>query len=148
MIKSYDSDDTEDSDDDVDDDSNTNDPLNGKYGLHHIVVENISSGVKTTYQLGELYYGMLLSSDTISVTLNNGTGIMSYVFEQSVTTNINYEVQDDLFIMNCENAVDLFNNGNPQYRYELSIEEIDGKVCFVLTAINVYSGFSYYVIAQ
>ena len=125
-----------------------NDALNGEYGLNPIVVENISSGVKATYNVGETYNGMLLTSDTISVVLNNGSGTMSYSFERSVTTNITYEVIDDKFIMICEDAVDLFNDGNPQNRYELLMEEIDGKMCFVLTASNIYSIFSYYVIAQ
>ena len=124
------------------------DPWAGEYGLHHIVVENISNGQKETYQLGEYYYGMLLSSNTISVTISQGAGVMSYVFEQSITTDITYEVQGDKFIMTCQDAVDLFNDGNPQYRYELSIEEIDNKICFVLTATGKYNIFSYYVIAQ
>ena len=124
------------------------DALNGEYGLHHIIVENITSGDKAMYNVGDSYYGMLLSPDTISVMLNNGSGTMSYSFERSVTTNITYEVIDDKFIMICEDAVDLFNNGNPQNRYELLMEEIDGKMCFVLTASSIYSIFSYYVIAQ
>jgi hypothetical protein len=124
------------------------DELNGKYGLNHIVVENIASGDKAVYNVGDTYYGMLLSANTISVMLNNGTGSMSYVFERSVTTNITYELIDNKFIMNCGDAVDLFNDGNPQHRYELSIEEINDKMCFVLTASNGYSIFSYYVIEQ
>ena len=140
--------DLDDDHDEKEDHEKEDDELNGKYGLNHIVVENISSGSKKTYNVGDTYYGMLLSSDTISVTLNNGSGSMSYAFERSVTTDITYEVIDDKFIMLCEDAVDLFNNGNPQHRYELSIEQIDDKVCFVLTASNVYSIFSYYVIEQ
>ena len=50
--------------------------------------------------------------------------------------------------MICEDAVDLFNNGNPQTRFELLIEELDGKVCFVLNASGVYDAFSYYVVAK
>lgn len=124
------------------------DEMNGVYGLYRIVVENISSGEKDVYNVGDNYYGMMLSTDTISVTLNNGTGVMSYVFESTVTTNITYEVIDDKFIMICEDAVDLFNDGNAQHRYELLIEEHDGKICFVLNASSKYSNFSYYVIEQ
>ena len=124
------------------------DELNGEYGLSHIVVTNISNGQVRTYREGDSYYGMLLSFQTISVTLNNGTGTMSYSFERTVTTNITYEKIDNKFIMICEDAVDLFNNGNPQTRFELLIEELDGKVCFVLTASGVYDVFSYYVVAK
>lgn len=130
------------------DDSDEASALNGAYTLHHIVVESISGGNKKTYNLGDDYYGMQLRPQSISVSLNNGCGVMSYSFEQSVSTNITYEVVDDKFIMNCEDAVDLFNNGNPQHRFELSIEEIYGKICFVLTASAAYSVFSYYVIEQ
>ena len=133
---------------DEDDKDASIDEMNGIYGLYRIVKENISSGEKDVYNVGDNYYGMLLSTNTISVTLNNGTGVMSYAFESSVTTNITYEVIDDKFIMICEDAVDLFNDGNPQYRYELLIEEHDGKICFVLNASNKYSNFSYYVIKQ
>ena len=122
--------------------------FDGKYGLNHIVVENISSGEEKIYNLGDSYYGMLLTADRISVELKDGCGVMSYSFEESVTTDITYQVIDEIVFMECEDAVDIFNNGNPQYVYELFIEEIDGKTCLVLTAVNTYSIFSYYVIAQ
>ena len=129
-------------------DKDETDELNGEYGLHHIIVENITSGDKRMYNVGDTYYGMLLSADTIHVVLNNRSGVMSYTFESSVTTNIIYDIVDGKFIMTCDDAVDLFNDGNLQYRYEMIIEEIDNKVCFVLTASNGYSIFSYYVIEQ
>ena len=124
------------------------DELNGEYGLSHIVVKNISNGSIRTYRVGDSYYGMLLSFQTIGVNLYNGAGVMSYAFERTVTTNITYEKIDNRFIMICEDPVDVLNTGNPQTRYELAIEELDGKVCFVLTATGVYDIFSYYVIAK
>ncbi|MBQ8371603.1 MAG: leucine-rich repeat domain-containing protein [Clostridia bacterium] len=123
--------------------------INGTYGLSHIVARQISDGTEETYRVGDRFFGgMILSSDTISVELNNGRGRLSYTFESTVTTNITYEITEDKFIMVCEDAVDLFNDGNPQSRYELSIEEIDGDKYFVLNASNEYYNFSYYVVKQ
>ena len=87
--------------------SNTNDPLNGEYGLHHIVVERISSGEKNTYNVGDTYLGLVMSNSTISVELNNGSGTMTYDFGSVISTNITYEIVDDKFIMICDDAVDI-----------------------------------------
>ena len=130
------------------DENKGNNAFNGKYELNHIVVENISSGEEKIYNLGDSYYGMLLTADRISVELKEGYGVMSYSFEESVTTDITYQIVDETFFMVCEEAVDIFNDGNSQYVYELLIDEVDGKTCLVLTAVNQYSIFSYYVIAQ
>lgn len=127
---------------------NTNDEINGTYGLSHIVAELISNGTTETYHVGDHFFGMLLSSNTITTVLNNGAGTLSYAFETTVATNITYEIEEDKFIMVCEDAVDLYNNGNPQSRYELLIEEIDGEIYFVLKASNGYYNFSYYVTKQ
>ncbi len=128
--------------------ADTNDEMNGTYGLSHIVAELISDGTETTYLVGEYFFGMLLSTNTITPVLNNGTGTLSYTFERTVTTNITYEIVEDKFIMICEDAVDLFNDGNPQSRYELLIEEIEGETYFVLRASNGFYNFSYYVVKQ
>ena len=68
--------------------SATDDVLNGEYGLHHIVVESISYGTKNTYNIGDTYLGLVMSSNTISVALNNGSGTMTYYFGEVKTTNI------------------------------------------------------------
>jgi hypothetical protein len=128
--------------------TNVNDEMNGIYGLSHIIVESITHGTKTTYQVGEYYFGMLLSTNMITTKLNNGTGTLSYTFERTVTTNITYEVEDGKVILNCEDAVDLYNDGNLQNRYELLIEEIEGEIYFVLKASNGVYNFSYYVVKQ
>ncbi len=128
--------------------TDTDDEMNGTYGLSHIVAESISNGTENTYRVGEYFFGMLLSSNTITPVLNNGTGTLSYTFGSTVSTNITYEVVDDKFIMVCEDAVDLFNDGNPQSRYELLIEEIDGETYFILKASNGVYNFSYYVVKQ
>jgi hypothetical protein len=131
-----------------DDKSNspTIDVLNGEYGLHHIVVEKMSSGEKSTYNIGDTYLGLVMSSSTISIVLNNGSGTMTYDFGSVISTNITYEVVDDKFIMTCEDAVDIL-YGYPEHRYEVDIDEIDGNVCFVLTVSSAYSVYTYYVAA-
>ena len=124
------------------------DSLNGKYGLSHIVIEDIYNSTENICYTGDSFFGMILSPDTISVTLNNGTGVLSYTFESTVTTNITYEIVDDKFIMHCEDAIDLHNDGNPKDVYELFIEEIDGVTYFVLKSQNGNYKFSYCVVKR
>ena len=135
--------DDKDTPDDVPDD---NHELNGTYELSHIVAEWIQTGKKMTYNLGDGYFGTELTSNTISFTANDGTGVMSYNFGQLVTRNVTYEAIDGKFTMICEEAVDLFNNGDLRNRLEFSIEEIDGKAYYVLNASNGFYNFSYYVV--
>ena len=73
---------------------------------------------------------------------------MSYTFGPTVSTNITYSIEDDKFTMFCEEAVDLYNNGNFQNKLELSIETIAGKVYFVLKESNGVYNFSYYLTKQ
>jgi hypothetical protein len=122
--------------------------LRGQYGLSHITAEWIQTGEVREYDIGDFYFGTVLSPDTISVTLNDTTGFMSYNFGQLVATNITYEIIDGKFIMHCEDAVDLYNNGNAQKELELSIVEMDGKTCFVLEASNGYYNFKYFIAEQ
>ncbi len=131
---------------DDEENSATDDELNGEYGLHHIVVERVLTGEKNTYNIGDTYLGLVMSNSTISVALNNGSGTMTYDFGSVITTNITYEVVDGKFIMTCEDAVDIL-YGYPEHRYEMTIDEIDGKVCFVLTVSSANSIYTYYVAA-
>lgn len=130
----------------ADDKDTPDDVLNGEYGFHHIVVEKILSGEKSTYNIGDTYLGLVMSNSTISVILNNGSGTLTYDFGSVITTNITYEVVNDKFIMTCENPVDIL-YGHPENRYEMVIDEIDDKVCFVLTVSSAYSIYTYYVVA-
>jgi hypothetical protein len=67
-----------------------------------------------------------------------------------VVGDVYYDLKiiDGKFIMHCEEAVDLYNNGNAQKDLELSITEIDGKTCFVLEASNGYYNFTYFIAEQ
>ena len=123
----------------------TGDPLNGSYRLSHIVAERISSGATETYRVGDNFFGTVLSGDTIKVEMFNGTGYLSYTFEETVSTHITYEAEGDTLVMICEDAIDLYNNGNAQSKYVLLKEEVGGETYFVLEASNGIYHFSYYV---
>jgi hypothetical protein len=90
----------------------------------------------------------LLKSDTISVTLNNGSGTLYYSFETTVETNITYEIKDDMFIMICEDEVDLMNDGNAKHKFDLPIVVEDGVTYFVMIGTLGNSDFYYYVTIQ
>ena len=114
--------------------------FNGSYELSHVVVINLDK-TKTTYNIGDNFYGMTLTSNMIQAQVKDGTGVMSYNFGQAnAITNITYTIEKDKFIMLCEEAVDVYLNGNPQNRFELSIVQ-DGETYLVLTSDN----FSYFV---
>ena len=68
----------------------------------------------------------VLSGDTIKVEMFNGTGYLSYTFEETVSTHITYEAKGDTLVMICEDAIDLYNNGNAQSGYILLKEEVGG----------------------
>ena len=113
--------------------------LNGSYRLSHIMVGD------SIYKLGDDFFGMTLYPERICTELNDGVGTMSFDFGNFFVTNITYYVEDNNFVMVCEDEVDLYNDGNKQKELEMSMEEIDGTTYFVLVASNGYNEFSYYI---
>lgn len=106
--------------------------LSGSYVLSHVV-----SGSRT-YNIGDIYAGMTLSSDMIQVALNEGVGNLTVNFASVQTTNITCTIEYDKLIMICENAINL--TGQPLSVYELNIVQ-DGEIYVVLEAY----GDLYYV---
>jgi hypothetical protein len=106
--------------------------LSGSYVLSHVV-----SG-SSTYNIGDIYAGMTLSSDMIQVALNEGVGNLTVNFASVQTTNITCTIEYDKLIMICENAINL--TGQPLSIYELTIVQ-DGEIYVVLEAY----GDLYYV---
>lgn len=106
--------------------------LSGSYVLSHVVSDS------RTYNIGDTYAGMTLSSDMIQVTLNEGVGNLTVNFESVQTTNITCTIEYDKLIMICENAINL--TGQPLSVYELNIVQ-DGEIYVVLEAY----GDLYYV---
>lgn len=106
--------------------------LSGSYVLSHVV-----SG-SSTYNIGDIYAGMTLSSDMIQVALNEGVGNLTVNFASVQATNITCTIEYDKLIMICENAINI--TGQPLSVYELTIVQ-DGEIYVVLEAY----GDLYYV---
>lgn len=124
---------------DGDNSTTDNNELNGSYRLSHIKVGD------SIYNLGDSFFGMTLYPERICTELNDGVGTMSFDFGNYFSTNVSCYIEDNIFVMVCEDEVDLYNNGNKQKELEMSIEEIDDKTYFVLEASNGYYKFSYYI---
>ena len=121
----------------------------GEYVLHHIDRELVSGGETTTYNLGEYYFGTVLSEQTIRAGINNGTvsDYISYDFGNEVLVNCNFVILDNnTAVAHLDSAVDLFNNGNATDVFYFDIVEIDGQPCFVLNATLGNHNYSYYVV--
>lgn len=87
--------------------------LNGSYTLSHVVSDT------KTYNIGDVYSGMTLSSDMIKVELNNGVGNLTVNFTSLQKTNITCTIEYDKLIMICENSINI--TGRPLSVYELNI---------------------------
>ena len=121
----------------------------GEYVLHHIERELISGGDATTYNLGDYYFGTVLSEQTIRAKINNGTGndYISYDFGNEVYVTCNFVIlDDDTAVAYLDNAVDLFENGNATNVFYFDIVQINGQPCFVLNATLVNHNYAYYVV--
>jgi hypothetical protein len=121
---------------------------NGSYVLKQIITEKISSGDKTTYKLGDFYFGVRLVKENIEAEIASGVGNMSFNFDKKVSNNITYDVFEDKIVMYCEEGIDLFGKGNYQYEFDILIERVDENTYFVLQASNGYYNFSYYLVAE
>jgi hypothetical protein len=123
----------------------------GNYGLHHIERGPISGGQATTYNLGDYYFGTVLSEYTIQAYIREGTGndCISYYFsdDNAVYVSCHFVILDDsLAVAYLDTAVDLFNNGNATDVFYFDIVDIDGQPCFVLRATLGQSNYAYYVV--
>ena len=106
--------------------------LSGSYVLSHVVSNS------RTYNIGDVYANMILSSDMIQVNLNEGVGHLTVNFASLQATNITCAIEYDKLIMICENAINI--TGQPLSVYELTIVQ-DGEIYVVLEAY----GDLYYV---
>ncbi len=106
--------------------------LNGSYVLSHVVSDS------RTYNIGDVYAGMTLSSNMIQVDLIDGVGNLTVNFAPAVTTNITCTIEYNKLIMICESAINI--TGQPSSVYELSIVR-DGEIYVVLESYGDY----YYV---
>ena len=106
--------------------------LNGSYVFSHIVAGSI------TYNIGDTFYGMTLSSDMIVANLTDGVGDLSVNFSMLEFTNITCTMEYDMLIMICEHALHI--GSQPSSVYELYIVR-DGDIYLVLEANDM----QYYV---
>ena len=120
--------------------------FNGSYECSHAVVEEWDSTTQALqnvrYNIGEDCHGLTLHANMLKMEIQDGVGTMSYDIRESICgdTNITYTVEDDKFIMVCEDEV-IAPDGNLQHRFEFSIVQDGGEIYLVLK-----SGlFSYYV---
>ena len=112
--------------------------LSGSYVLSHVI-----SG-SSTYNVGDVYAGMTLSSDMVQVELNGGVGHLTVNFGSLQATNITCTIEYDKLIMICENAINI--TGQPLSVYDLTIVRSgkyveDAEIYVVLEAYGDY----YYV---
>ena len=106
--------------------------LSGSYVLSHVVSNS------RTYNIGDVYANMILSSDMIQVALNEGVGHLTVNFASLQATNITCTIEYDKLVMICETAINI--TGQPLSVYELNIVQ-DGEIYVVLEAY----GDLYYV---
>ena len=106
--------------------------LNGSYVFSHIVAGS------STYNIGDTFYGMTLSSDMIVANLTDGVGDLSVNFSMLELTNITCTMEYDKLIMICEHALHI--SSQPSSVYELYIVR-DGDIYLVLEANDM----QYYV---
>ena len=121
----------------------------GEYVLYRIDRELISGGDTTTYNLGDYYFGTVLSEHTIYAEINNGTGndYIGYNFGNEVYVTCNFVILDDnTAVAYLDNAVDLFENGNATDVFYFDIVKINGQPCFVLNATLGNHNYAYYVV--
>jgi len=121
----------------------------GGYALHHIDVKPISGGQTATYNLGDFFFGTVLSKYTIHANISIGTGsdYISYNFGNGVHVSCNFAILDDsTAVAYLDGEVDLFNNGNSTDILYFDIVEIDGQTCFVLNATYGQNNYAYYVV--
>ena len=121
----------------------------GEYVLHHIDRELITGGDATTYNLGEYYFGTVLSEQTIRAGINNGTGndYIGYNFGNEVYVTCNFVILDNnTAVAYLDNDVDLFENGNATDVFYFDIVQVNGQPCFVLNATLGNHNYAYYVV--
>ena len=121
----------------------------GEYVLYRIDKEPVNGGDTTTYNLGDYYFGRVLSEHTVYAEINNGTGndYIGYNFGNEVYVTCNFIILDDnTAVAYLDNAVDLFENGNATDVLYFDIVEINGQPCFVLNATLGNHNYAYYVV--
>lgn len=120
----------------------------GSYVLSHITTERISTGVKETYKLGNIYFGVRLVEENIEAQISSGIGNMSFNFGEKYEHSITYKVFEEKIVMYCEEGIDLFGKGNYQKEFDILIEVVDDNTYFILQASNGTYNFSYYLVAN
>ena len=123
----------------------------GEYVLHHIERCPIGTDQVTTHNLGENYFGTVLSEDTIRAQIGNGTGndSISYYFGETVYVTCTFLILDNnTAVAYLDREVDLFNNGNATNVFYFDIVTIDGQPCFILKATLGQTNYAYYVVRR
>ena len=121
---------------------------NGSYVLSHIITESITSGNKITYNIGDRYFGVILTQNFITAEINNGAGQMTFTNKETKSHDFTYIVLKDKIVINCEEGIDLFGKGDKLTKLDILLEQVGENKYFVLNASNGVYNFSYYLMPK